>query len=487
MNEESRYSRENGSKGLVNDPLAEILLDSNPARRHPSPSQIRTYRGDATVVPFIFSDMVYFLSPERRTEGSLLLHFSNTEGRPKFYGLGFENNDPDQIIQIYTHDGSEDLGLRRISGNYAFARIIGEMFGQNHYDAHMALTNIRGTLGQQLKRRLKLKNNFTRTTPQQTVDALDYLITRVANNEDQTRVYHTVRESVESYRNAVDSFTWWGEDDRKEAKGIAQKVLKIIERLSNDLIPTTDIQRNVEPYFTDFRSYVALAVPDAESFGQDQRVILNPHCQLRGQESPLFHMIHHDQYGTDGRSYIGDLFDFASRFDSLNPVARLIPRTKNQEAGDNFRKESENTPWRQHQTYQRGLDLFIAGDSYLKSLMDKGVADADLDKSIADFSKGQLLMRVIKDYTNIASEPDADFEGHRLWLVDQYRRIQKFVGEDIESGLVAELEMQRGSPIERRGMFAEKLLAGQRELTDILEGKPRRGTMRNWLARAHLI
>ena len=483
----------NGNRGygvtdLVNDPIAIILLDPDPQKRHPSPSQIREHREEATVVPFVLSEAVYFLAPDRRTETSPILHFSNTEQRPKFYNRGFNNNDPDQVIQIYTHDWSEDLSLGKVSGDYAIARIVEEIFGPRHYDAHLALTNVRGTMSHQLKKRLRRRGQFTATAPQDVLSSLEYLKKRVASYEDQTKAYDAVRKSAEAYKKAIDSFNWWSQEDKREGKDIADGLLQTLNRLSNGLIPVSTIGSLVAPYLSDFEDYVTVLVPNQEEFAQDQRSILNPNCQLRGRESPLIHMIGHLQYGGEDGSYMDELLDFSIRQATLNPMASKTMGTKRQEAADNFRKEAEMTASRQHITYERGMDTLLRGDLWLAHLIQTQSLEVKVDRLVQDFAKIELLQRVIKDYTNVATEPDADYESHGLWLVDQYRRVKRYVGPEVERSLLAELEAAKNSSIERRRRFAEKLLAGYNELEEIVNGKSRgQGIIRGLLQRVYIV
>lgn len=479
-----------GFADLANDPLAEIIKNADPNKRHPSPSQIRGYRGQETVIPFIFTDAVYFRAPPRRTGEPAILHFSNTEGRPAFYGLEFANDDPDQIIQIYTHDLSEDElsgGYpRTVSSSYAVARIVGEMFGEEHHKAHLGITNIRGVITHQLEDRLKDKRRFTQTDVGDVVNAVKFIQSRLKrrNYADQTRAYAIVKENVESYSEAIANFEGWSPNDRTEAADIADKILQAIKRLSSDLMPTAEVHAIVQPYLSEFMTYPIQTTDNTIALVKDPMSILRPHCWPVKDESPLVHMINHFQYGED-RSYISDLFDYARSQSSANPKAALLPSTKGQEAADNARKEAQMTIGIQHQTYERNLDLLVAANEYLRESASAQNPLAARDTLVFDFTKMQLLMRVVKDYSHAAVEPDRDYKNHRIWLVSQYGRINRFVSERVEAQLMREIDRKSGSNVESDRFFAEIFLRTKEHLDEIVGREshepPRKGWLAAWL------
>ena len=139
------FLREISITDLDNDPLVEMLK----ADMHPSPSDIEEYRGKLTICPFILADATY-LNDARRTNESALVHFANTEIRPKKWNLGFANDDEDMIVLIYTHDMGEDKANDTVAGNYAIVRIPAVVFGQHYYEPMMSLTNVRSTIYKQL-------------------------------------------------------------------------------------------------------------------------------------------------------------------------------------------------------------------------------------------------------------------------------------------------------------------------------------------------
>ena len=104
------------------DPFGRIILGGG----HPSPQQTREYRGEVTVFPFYLSDALYYTHSGRRINQPQIMHFADTQERPRYRELGFSNDTLDQIAQIYYHDLSEDLSLGTFGGNYAVLRFIAQ-------------------------------------------------------------------------------------------------------------------------------------------------------------------------------------------------------------------------------------------------------------------------------------------------------------------------------------------------------------------------
>src|SRR3989338_2139896 len=192
-----------------NDHLVEILKKS-----HPSPSQVRQYRGEATVNPFIIADATYFTSKPRRTNENQVVHAANIEARPVFWELEF-SNEQDAVPEIYGHDLPEDKSKGTLGGNYAILRLVTdqEVFGPKYEDTLRLLTNFRSTLVNQLE---------DSAEPKATIDdiaaSLRNLKRSVGDPRYQIKAYSGVMDSVQSYRDSIPSFGWVNAD-QEEAIG----------------------------------------------------------------------------------------------------------------------------------------------------------------------------------------------------------------------------------------------------------------------------
>lgn len=419
-----------------NDPLVALLLDGI----HPAPSQIREYRGDSTVKPFILTEAVHFRSKPRRTNDPEVVHPVDTEIRPKFWNKGFNNDDLDQIISIYTHDWGENLSRGTVDGNFAIVRLIGHesVFGQQHYHPALVQTNVRRTIYINLEQRLSM---ILEPTPDYIVTILTKLLGRVGAPNSQKGAYHQLKKRVNKYEEAIELFEW-GQKDKEEAKELIKSLNLAEIQLHEDPLSAEMMKGIAKPYFKGYERDVRN--PNLE--------LLNPNCIFKPGQSVLMHNLEHLQY----RHYAEDLLAYAIKnTNASNKFGYIAMKTKVQEQLDNVRKEGEKNPYRQHITYEKALIIADVGKKYLEHLINVQDPRALEFLQILDYFKSELLIRVIQDYVQATTVRDRDARNHIKWLVGQFPLIKDGLGETIDDIVSKELENKK-----RHGDDVDKLIYG---------------------------
>lgn len=429
-----------------NEPLIGILKRGF----HPSPSQVRQYRGEATVKPFILADAIYFTSKPRRTNENQVIHAANIEIRPTFWKLGFTNG-PEVVPVIYAHDWPEDKSQGTLEGNYAILRLVTDqdVFGPRYGDALRLLTNFRSTLVEQTEDFLAKNSNVT---IEDIIANLRNIRQSVGDSRNQIKAYEGIRSSVKRYQDSIPSFGW-SNADQEEARELIENFLEVIIKLADDTIPNKAIRGQTEIYFENLISYLS-----------DSKISdLDPNCQSRLGQNPIIHKLDHLQYGGEQGSYLNDIVDFTIENIGKTQLASAPALVKPQDSADNVRKEAEDTPYRHHMTYHKSLDVAKMGDRLLARLDKKHTEYNELYLAYK-FLKGELFVRILGDYTTATSKRDRDFRAHSRWLQGQFRMVREYVGREIEDAMLEQLEnaLSDGDELEAHG--AGSLLRAHREL-----------------------
>lgn len=444
--------REMNTSELDNDPLVDMLK----ADKYPSPIDIRRHRGELTVKPFILAEASYFLGSylgyaTRRTNESAIVHFANTEIRPVYWNLGFSNGTEDRIILIYMHDLGEDKSNDTIAGNYAIVRVPAEVFGQQYHGPLSALTNVRATIHKQLEDRIKydLSDHPTQADIIRFLHDLRARLGSLGSLNDQSLAYGDLAKSIDLYNRKISTFVW-NDQDQEEVREFLSEVNGHINDLKGRLIQQETIATLTERYFSDFENYVN----DTDS------LVRAPNCILLQGESVLMHNLDHSQYSDKNGSYLEDLLSYAiERSNSKNLLGNIAILTKIQEDTDNVRKEGQKTAYRSHMTYHKAISVAEISERFLTHVrpIQKPEEYRDIELALR-FLKEQLLVRVIKDYSQVSLEIDQDYRNYRnRWYPLQFKVIKDYVGPDIEGKVVEDLKQTN-----------EKLYDGYIELTEIV-------------------
>ena len=442
--------------GLRTDPLGDIVEREG----HPSPTEIREYRGESTVKPLILSDALHILSPKRRTGGPELLHLVNTEGRPSFWNLGYSNL-PEEATAIYIHDWGERYTL---GGNYTVLRLITdpEVFGQSYDGTANAITNFRGTLTNQLEEKLNERRMSLKSSD--VLEELRTLRRNVGSPLHQANEYRDLTENLDAYEDGLRSFGWSAADEQI-AIGLLRIFRSRLDEAQRNLIPGEVIIERTEPYFDDIAVHAQ---------GLDA-VTLDPNCKLGPKENPLMHMLGHLQYSghadnnfeAAGRrgSYLESLLAYSiKQTASGDPLAHVAMMAKIQESADNIRKESVMTLDRSHMAYHKAMAVSNVGKRYIEFLTAAKDSRAQRMDFALIFLKSELLKRVIGDYNYFSTRPDTDQRKQAPWVAEQFKIIRDSVGYEVEHYMVSQLQSLRRSNLSERES-ADSILSGYSRLS----------------------
>src|SRR3989338_1478295 len=463
--------------GLTNTLLSTKLLSKDPFDSILPPSYIRGNLGEQYVVPLTSVIAMYFLSPDRRSATSPILHFTRIQERPPFNQLGFDNEDPDQVIANLNHDLSEDLARKKAAGNLALVRLVGELYGEKHYKINRVLTDIRATLYYRVLERARKASGLephelTNVHPEEVKRAIDYVSRRVASTrylyDDQSDAYRNVRRNVQAYVSMVDRLPW-GDTDKREAKAIAGRILSALDRLESNLIPSSDIKKEIAPLIKGLHTSIDEIVPNATEYMRNPRAVLGENCvfPFKDGESPLLHMLGHKQYGL----FVGDILAFSRDLEHIMlGIANFPPKLKLQDGADNLRIEAVHTPSQQHKAYEKARTRSYNGREWAQDLEHRAESGAKEAPLVVELHDREWLRRVITDFTNLTAPSDSDHEAQWKWIISQYDRILGYVGPRVEAGLVQELTTAMNSPDRRTRESAKLLLHEHKQLADILAG-----------------
>ncbi len=432
---------------IKTDPIGNIVKKGG----HPSPTQIREYRGEDTVKPLILSDAFYFLTRPRRTDEPELLHPVNTETRPTFWNLGYVN-EPSEIPTIYSHDWSERKAL---GGNYAILRLVidTEVFGPKYEGTANALTNFRGTLFGQLKDSFRDHERWN-PRPADVVKYLKALKAGISLPAFQSREYRKLARSVDAYKKNIPKLGW-STQDQEEVIELLRVFKARITDLQADLLPNGIIKNNSEIFFEDLARH-------ARSLDS---LVDDPNCIRHTKENPLMHNLNHLQYSGREGSYLESLVSYAiQQTDAGNQLAHVSPMVKVGEAADNIRKEGVKTAYASHIAYDKAINVaHIVGDRYLAHLESLRHPQAKRFSLALTFLKSELLKRVVGDYEFFSIQPDSDLRDRAPWVANQFERVRDYVGVGVEHYMLEDLEKLRTEGPSEREM-AESLLNGYKRL-----------------------
>ena len=437
------------------DPLGEFVQKGGPDREngHPPPSLVRSYRGEDSVRPVILSDAVNFLVPPRNTGDPEILHPINTDGRAKFWNIGYER-EPEETPVIYLHDWSE---RKRLGGNYAVLRLVTDpaAFGPQYKGAAEALTNFRGTIVGHLE---QIFYDLRLADPQlsNVREHLKRIKDKVGMLFHQSNEYTDLTESITAYENNIRTLGWTAAD-LNEVRGILVPLKDRIKEFRNNLIPGDVIKRNTSPFFDDLFQHV----------GSIDTLVLDSNCQLHPGEGRLMHKLKHLQYSGEQGSYLESLLAYSiEQTKSVDPLAHVPMMVKLEETADNLRKEAVMTPYRSHMAYHKAMAVAGIGDKYLAFLQIVHHPEAVRINLALRFLKSELLRRVIGDWDYFSRRADTDQRDYAPWVAKQFKMIMEYVGPEVEHYMLLNLEgLRKMNESEKEA--AEATLTGYRKLRAI--------------------